>query len=173
MDHAAGLDGHGYCGAARRRPQRVPLASPLQAQKSRQTLLDSLLGLRQTVITGQRPRLEDFGFSHVCKCHLSQKRRSSLAPPPVPRRFRPRARGTAVWGTEFSVANTVGFLKGQVVDSRSPGVSREGSELHRVPLLGAWLLRKHRRAGRGDDSRLHAEPGRGRKASGKPGARGA
>jgi REP element-mobilizing transposase RayT len=49
---------------------------------------------------------------------------------------------------KYSVANTVGFVKGKsAIQIHRQYLGRQGAELHRVPLLGARLLREHRRPG--------------------------
>jgi len=73
---------------------------------------------------------------------------------------------------KFSVANTVGFLKGKSaiqIHRRYLGKQRKFTGFH---FLGAWLLREHSWLGRGDDPCVHQESGGRGDASGPPAAGG-
>jgi len=64
---------------------------------------------------------------------------------------------------KYSVAEVIGFIKGKssiwIAQYRA-----KGEELHRTQILGARIFRLDGGPGRGDDPRLHQEPG----ASGSP-----
>ena len=72
---------------------------------------------------------------------------------------------------KFSVANTVGFLKGKSAIRIHRGVSGAATQLHGLPLLGARVLRQHGRVGRRGHPRLHPEAGSRGKETRKAGTR--
>ena len=70
---------------------------------------------------------------------------------------------------KLSVANTVGFLEREVGDPPSSGVSGAAAQLHGLPLLGARVLRQHRRFGGRGHPRLHPEARSRREETGETG----
>jgi hypothetical protein len=66
-----------------------------------------------------------------------------------------------------------GLREGEVGHPDPPAVSGTGAELHGVPLLGAGLLREHRRPRRAEDPRVHPGSRGGGKATGTAAVRGA
>jgi hypothetical protein len=61
---------------------------------------------------------------------------------------------------KYSVAHYDRVSEREVGDSYPPTVPRSEAELHWTAFLGARLLRKHRRLGRGENPCLPSEPGR-------------
>ena len=65
---------------------------------------------------------------------------------------------------KYSVAEVIGFIKGKKLDLDRAEYRAKGEELHRAQILGPRVFRLDGGPGRGDDPRLHQEPG----ASGSP-----
>ncbi len=65
---------------------------------------------------------------------------------------------------KYSVAEVIGFIKGQELDLDRAEYRAKSEELHRTQVLGTRIFRFDGGPGRGDDPRLHQEPG----ASGLP-----
>ena len=70
---------------------------------------------------------------------------------------------------KFSVANTVGFLKGKSAIRIHREYLGLAAPLHGLPLLGARVLRQHGRFGRRGYPRLHPETGSRREETGEAG----
>ena len=75
---------------------------------------------------------------------------------------------------KYSVAMTVGFLKGKTaIRIHRELLGTKGTLIHGRPLLGAGVLREHRGSGRATDPAVHPRPGGGGKAAGTTTAWGA
>ena len=73
------------------------------------------------------------------------------------------------YSTEVECREHGGVLEREVGDSHSSGVSGAAAQLHGLPLLGARVLRQHRRFGGRGHPRLHPEAGSGREETGETG----
>ena len=65
---------------------------------------------------------------------------------------------------KFSVAHTVGFLKGEVGDADISRISASEAAFHRASFLGSGLLRQYGRIRGAGDPGVHPKPGTGREA---------
>ena len=71
--------------------------------------------------------------------------------------------------TEVECGEHGGVLEREVGDPHSSGVSGAAAQLHGLPLLGARVLRQHRRFGGRGHPRLHPEAGSRREETGETG----
>ena len=71
--------------------------------------------------------------------------------------------------TEVECGEHGGVLEREVGDPHSSGVSGAAAQLHGLPLLGARVLRQHRRFGGRGHPRIHPEAGSRREETGETG----